>query len=123
MKFNPADLPSGVFFRRTSNGWHVTHKEDDSIQETVHQDDDYSDFPAAASLHDALVEHFDSYLQSKWTGGLSISAMPARSVIEAEEEKARLAAEAAASAPEPEPEPAPEPEPEPAPRKRKKNNG
>lgn len=118
--FTLADMPVGVFLRRTRNGWCIIRKESDTeVYETVHQDDDndYEDTSSAQSLLDGLTTHFDSYFQSKWTGGIVASVQPSRATVEAEEDRAREAALAAQNAapPEPEPEPAPEPEPEPEP--------
>jgi hypothetical protein len=88
-RFVPLD---GILIRRVINGWHVVSRGDGEQSETVYTDreipmGDFSegrDSAAARSLHEALWDHFDSYMMSKHRAGLVISVQPASSLQEGE---------------------------------------
>jgi hypothetical protein len=87
-RFTP---PDGVWIRRVTNGWHVVSRhEEGDLREVVYTDKEIAmgdssegrDSGEARSLHEALWDHFDTYMRSKYRAGLVISVQPASSLQE-----------------------------------------
>jgi hypothetical protein len=81
--------PDGVWIRRVVNGWHVVSRDDEyGLREAVYTDKEIAmgdlsagvDSGEARALHQALWDHFASYMRSKYRAGLVVSVQPATSL-------------------------------------------